>query len=169
MFELITLLMRPFSMFFDFDFTNWQDFLPLVSLIVGIGGACLLARTPQKKATPALIILMSLLSLWPLLPDLGLFCLAREIQRLSGHWPQVMVDDPKNWFGHATPLYDGLFHVVAYLEAFSGAWMIVFWTLFFAAKPKLAANWRRIFVGLTLISILVCLLDPGNLAAWWLD
>lgn len=137
--------------------------------MVGIGGACWQTRTPQKKATPALIALMSLLSLWPLLPTLGLFLLARELQSVSGNWPQVMVDDPKNWFGHTTPLYDSLFHIVDYLEAFSGAWMLVFIAIFFAAKPKLTVVWRRIFVGLMMISVLVFLFDPGNLTAWWLD
>ena len=80
-----------------------------------------------------------------------------------------MVDDPKNWFGQATPLYDTLLPVVDYLEAFSGAWMIVFLAIFFAAKPKFNVIWRRIFIGLTIISVLVFLLDLGNLYAWWLD
>ncbi len=101
LFSLVLLLFRPLLIFLSFDFTDWQDFLPLVSLIVGIGGACLLFHSPQKKATPGLIALMSLLSLWPILPNLGLLFLARELQHLSGHWPQVMADDPKNWFGHA--------------------------------------------------------------------
>lgn len=169
MFALILLLFRPFLMFFGFDFTDWQDFLPLVSLIGGIGGACWLTRTPQKRATPGLIALMSLLSLWPILPNLGLFFLARELQHISGEWPQVMADDPKNWFGQASPLYDALFHIVDYLDAFSGAWMIIFIAIFFAAKPKFSVGWRRVFIGLTIISVLVFLFDPGNLTEWWLD
>ena len=80
-----------------------------------------------------------------------------------------MVDDPENWLGHASPLYDKLFHVVAYLEAFSGAWMIIFGAIFFAAKPKFSVIWRRIFVGLTVISTLIFLFDPGDLYVWWLD
>ena len=169
MFALILFLFRPFLIFLNFDFTDWQDFLPMVSLIVGIGGACWLFHSPQKKATPALIVLMSLMSLWPLLPNLGLFFLARELQSISGHWPQVMSDDPKNWFGHATPLYDSLFRVVDYLDAFSGAWMIIFVAIFFAAKPKFSVSWRRVFIGLTIVSVLVFLFDSGNLYEWWLD
>ena len=169
MFALILLLYRPFSMFFDFDFADWQDYLAPLSLIIGIGGAMLLTRTRNEKATPALIALMSLLSLWPILPNLGLLWLALELRKISGAWPQVMVDDPKNWVGHATPLYDGLFHVVAYLEAFSGAWMIVFWTIFFAAKAKFSVAWRRVFIGLTMLWFLIFMGDPGNLYAWWLD
>ena len=111
---------------------------------------------------------MTFLSLWPLLPHLGLFFLARELQHFSGHWPQVMVDDP-DWDGRASPLYNALSHLVNYLEAFSGAWMIVFWTIFFAAKPKFTTTQRRFFVGLTVISLVVFLFDPGNLYAWWLD
>ena len=80
-----------------------------------------------------------------------------------------MVDDPKNWFGHASPLYDTLYNIVDYLEAFSGAWMLAFWTIFFAAKPKFTIAQRRLFVGLTAISLVVFLFDPGNLYAWWLD
>ena len=169
MFELISLLFRPFSIFFDFDFTDWQDFLPLASLVIGIGGACWLYHSTRKRATPGLIALMSLLSLWPLLPNLGLFFLAREVQHLGGTWPQVMVDDPKNWYDDASPLYQHLFHIVAYLEAFSGAWMIVFVAVFFAAKPKFTVGWRRFFTAFTIISVLIFLFDPGNLYAWWLD
>ncbi len=166
---LIFLLFRPFSIFFAFDFADWQDFLPLASLVIGIGGACWLYRSPQKRATPGLIALMSLLSLWPLLPNLGLLLLALELQKTSGAWPQVMADDPKNWIGHATPLYDALFHLVAYLEAFSGAWMIIFVAIFFAAKPKFTVAQQRAFIGLNVISALIFLFDPGNLYAWWLD
>ncbi len=169
MFAFIFLLLRPFSMFFDFDFADWQDYLAPLGLIVGISGAALLTRTTQKKATMGLIVLMLLLSLWPILPNLGLLLLALELQKISGSWPQVMVDDPKNWVGHATPLYDALFHVVAYLEAFSGAWMIIFVAVFFAAKPKFSVCWRRVFIGSTVISVLIFLSDPGNLFAWWLD
>ncbi len=169
MFELFLLLLRPFSVFSGFDFTNWQDFLPLVSLAVGVCGAAMLVRARDKRATSGLVALMLFLSLWPLLPNLGLLFLAREVQHLAGSWPQVMVDDPKNWYGHASPFYDGLFHVIVYLEAFSGAWMIAFVAIFFAAKPKFTVVWRRVFVGLTLSSLLVFLIDPGNLFAWWLD
>ena len=167
--ELLFLLLRPFSLFFGFNFADWQDFLPLASLIVGLAGAAMLAPKRDKRAMPALVALMVLLSLWPLLPNCGLLFLARELQTMTGAWPQVMADDPKNWLGHATPRYDALFHVVAYLEAFSGAWMLIFPAIFLAAKPKITVGWRRVFLALFVASLVVFVIDPGNLYAWWLD
>ena len=80
-----------------------------------------------------------------------------------------MVDDPKNWYGQATPLYDALFDVVDCLGSFSLVWFILFLTIFFAAKPKFSVACRRIFIGLTILCILVFFCDPGSLFGWWLD
>jgi hypothetical protein len=80
-----------------------------------------------------------------------------------------MVDDPKNLYGHISPRFDRLFHVVNYLEAFSGAWLAVFLLLSFAVKARLSTNQRRLCLGLMCLSLFVALLDPGNLYAWWLD
>lgn len=166
---LYFLAFRVFSIFFGFDFTDAIDYAPLLCLIIGVAGAVCLSRTRHQSATFGLVALMCLLSLWPVLPNFSLFLMARELQSVTGAWPQVMVDDPKNWLGHATPGFDAWFSVTAYLEAFSGAWMIVFWSIFFAAKEKFTVAQRRLFIGLTVIATLFFLFDPGDLYAWWLD
>ena len=99
---------------------------------------------------------------WPLF-------LARENQRVQAAWPQPMVDSPESCLGHVSPYFDCLLHVVNYLEAFSGARMVIFLTLFFGAKIHLPLALRRWCVGLTLVSLAIVVIDLGNLYAWWLD
>lgn len=167
--EVIELPFRLFLVFTGFTFTDLQDFAPLFSLVIGLMGAGIIWNSPPKKASLALIFLMCLLSLWPILPNIGLYFMAHQIQSIQGTWPQVMVDDPKNWYGHATPQFDVLFNLVGYLEAFSGAWMVVFFTLLYGARSRFTSVQWRLFVGLVIIMILIFLLDPGHLYAWWLD
>jgi hypothetical protein len=168
-FALYFLIFRVAAIFTGFTFTDVEDFGPILSLLIGLLGAVLIHRAPHKRTSLPYISLMLLLSAWPLLPNFGLFFMARELQSVSGTWPQVMIDDPKNWYGHATPEFDALFHLINYLEAFSGAWMIVFVALFFAAKARLSSAQRRLLLGLTFISFVLALCDPGHLYAWWLD
>lgn len=169
LFLLLWLVGRVFSIFLNFTFTDLEDFMPLFTLIIGIILAFRLNASPQKPASAALIASMLLLSLWPILPNSSLFFMARELQSVHGAWPQVMADDPKLWLGAVSPHYDALFHLTGYLEAFAGAWMVLFLTLFFALKPRFLPVWRRVFIGLCGFSLLVFLFDPGALFAWWLD
>ena len=169
MFELILLWFRVISIFTGFTFTDIEDFGPLLSLIIGLIAVALVCCKTQEKASYGLIALMVLLSLWPLLPNLGLYFLAREVQARFGSWPQVMIDDPKNLYGHVSPHYNALFHLVDYLEAFSGAWMVIFLSLFFGAKSCFSRTQQRLFLGLMLASVFLVLIDPGNLYAWWMD
>ncbi len=169
LFALIFLPFRFLSIFTGFTFTDAEDFGPLLTLVVGLIGVVLIGRSRQDKASLPLILLLLLLSLWPLLPNFGLFFMARELQSVHGSWPQVMVDDPKNKYGHVSPLFDALFHLVNYLEAFSGAWMVVFLAFFFAVKSRLSSKQRRLCLGLMFISLFLVLADLGNLYAWWLD
>ena len=169
MFELILLPLRALLIFTSFTFTDAIDYAPLLSLIVSFVGIVLIRRSSQSRASFPLLILLITLSLWPLLPNFGLFFLARELQSVQGSWPQVMVDDPKNWYGHVSPRFDALFHLVNYLEAFSGAWMVVFLALFFSVKPRLSSKQRWLCLGLMFASLFLVLADPGNLYAWWLD
>ncbi len=168
-FSLMFLPFRVLNIFFGFTFTDVEDFTPLLTLFGGVVCATLISRFPQNKVSKQLVLSMILLSFWPILPNIGLYFMARELQSVHGSWPQVMVDDPKNWFGHVSPRFDSLFHLVNYLEAFSGAWMVVFLALFFAAKSQFSTNQRRLFIGLTVFSLFVFFLDPGNLYAWWMD
>lgn len=169
MFGLLFLPFRFLSIFTGFTFTDAEDFAPLLALVVGLVGVVLIRRSAQGKASFPLLSLLLLLSLWPLLPNFGLFFMARELQAVDGSWPQVMLDDPKNLYGHVSPLFDSLFHLVNYLEAFSGAWMVVFWALFFAVKSRLSSKQCRFCLGLMFISLFLVLADLGNLYAWWLD
>lgn len=163
-------LMWVFLILGGFTFTDWQDFAPLLSLLVGIVGALIIAGSPSKKASPALVGLMSLLSLWPVVPQLGLFLLAREFQRVHhGAWPQVMIDDPKDRLGHTSAHYDGLFHAVNYLHAFAGAYLLLFFVLFALLRPRFSRRCMGLFIALCVDSMLIFLFDPGHLIAWWLD
>lgn len=168
-FALIFLPFRVMLVFIGFTFTDVADFGPLLTLFIGLSGVALIRRSPQKRVSLPLIALMFLLSLWPILPNLGLFFMARELQAAQGSWPQVMVNDPKNCLGHVSLRFDALFHLVNYLEAFLGAWMVIFLSLFFAAKAHFSLTQRRWYMSLTLLSLFLVLLDPGHLYPWWLD
>jgi hypothetical protein len=161
--------MRVFDIFDAFTFTDLQDFMPLVSLIVGLMSAGIIYNSPKKKASLTLIILMCLLACWPILPNVGLYFMAHQFQLHFGSWPQSMVDDPKNYYGQVSSLFDSLSHLVVYLNAFSGAWMVTFFALYFAAKSQLTLMQRKIIIGLMMIILVISILDPGHLYAWWLD
>lgn len=166
---LVFLPFRFVSIFTGFTFTDAEDFAPFLTLLSGLLGVVLIRRSRQDKASFPLNCLLILLSLWPILPNFGLFLMARELQAVQGSWPQVMVDDPKNKLGNLSPRFDALFHVVNYLEAFSGAWMVVFVALFFAVNSRLSSTQRRFCIGPMTVSLFLVLIDPGNLYEWWLD
>lgn len=168
-FIFIILLLRATKVFTGFTFTDAEDFTPLLTLFIGLICVASIGLSAQKKASFPLIASMLLLSLGPILPNIGLYFLAREHQAICGNWPQVMIDDPKNALGHVSPQFDSLFHLVNYLEAFSGAWMVIFVALFFVAKPQFSTKQRRLFISLTVFSLFLVVLDPGNLYAWWMD
>ena len=160
---------RVIQIFAGFDFTDAVDFGPVITLFIGLLGVCCIYYSPKKKASLPLILPLVLLSLWPLLPNFGLLFMAREFQSVQGAWPQVMVDDPKNLYGGISPQFDALFHLTNYLEAFSGAWMVIFFTLFFAIQSRLSLMQKRVIITLSCFSALTVLFDPGNLYAWWMD
>ena len=165
---LMFLLFRVMQIFTGFTFTDAEDFAPLLTLL--IGGICvfLIHRSKREKVSAMLFAALLLLSLWAILPNLGLFFMARELQSVSGNWPQVMVDDPKNRYG-LSPQFDALFHLTNYLHAFSGAWMIIFFALFFTIQARLSLLQKRAVIALFGASMLIVIFDPGNLYAWWLD
>lgn len=163
------LLIRVLDTFDAFTFTDLQDFMPLLSLVVGLMGAGIIYCSPKKKASSLLIILICLLALWPILPNIGLYYMAHQFQLHVGSWPQVMVDDPKNQYGHISSSFDSLSHLVVYLNAFSGAWMVTFFALYFASKSRFTPMQRRIIIGLMVFMIAISVLDPGGLYAWWMD
>lgn len=168
LFLLIYIVLRIFMIFFGFTFTDIEDYTPLLSLVIGIILTLLICRR-REKASAGLTLSLYLLSLWPVLPSVSLFFMARQLQHVFGAWPQIIVDDPKSWYGHVTPLYDALFHLTHYLEAFSGAWMILFFALYFGAKSRLDPLQRKIIMGLMIVMLIVYVMDPGHLGAWWLD
>lgn len=162
---------RIFSIVDRFTFTDVEDFLPLFSLFLGLIGVRFIHRSAknQDKVSRPLMLLLLVLTLWPILPNFGLFFLAREFQSVNGHWPQVMMDDPRNWYGHVSPRFDKLSHTIGYLEAFSGAWLLIFMALFVVVRGRLSARQRRLCIGLLCFTVFLCLADPGNLHARWLD
>ena len=160
---------RIFQVFGGFDFTDPEDFAPLLTLGIGLICAASIVRFSPKKASVPLICSLLILTLWPILPNFGLYFMARELQSVRGTWPQVMIDDPKNAYGYISSQYDALYHVVNYLEAFSGAWMIIFVALYFATKSRLSRAQQRLCLGSMAFTLLLFLIDFGNLYAWWLD
>jgi hypothetical protein len=98
-----------------------------------------------------------------------MFFLAREFQSVYGSWPQVFVDTPWDRLGNVSPKYDALFRIATYLEAFSGAWMVIFSLLFFTVRSRLSVLQGWICLSLMFISLFLVLIDPGNLYEWWMD
>ena len=166
---LWTLLFRFVSIFGGFTFTDAMDFAPLLTLVLGLVGVVWICRSLRAKLSLPLFAALLFLSLWPLLPNFGLLFMARELQSVRGSWPQVMVDDPKGLCGHVSARFDSLFHLVNYLDAFSGALMVVFLALFFAVRSRLSSVQRWLCLSSMFICLLVVCVDPGNLYAWWLD
>jgi hypothetical protein len=166
---LLFLPLRVISIFTGFTFTDNEDFAPLLTLVIGLLCVELIRTYQQEKASLPLGLLMLLLSLWPILPNIGLFFLAREFQSVNGYWPQPLVNTIYQSPEPISPQFDRLYSLVHYLEAFSGAWMIIFLALFFTIKSKFSLLQQRMFIGLNLTSLTVLLFDPGNLYAWWLD
>lgn len=160
---------RVLEIFTGFTFADVEDFAPLLSLIIGLVAAFALYRTRNEKASYAILAVMLLLSLWPVLPNISLYFMAREFQAVHGSWPQVMVDDPKNWLSAVSPRFDRLFSLTSYLEAFSGAWMVIFFVLYPILKSRFSLVQRRVLCSIVLAGLFILLADPGSLYAWWLD
>lgn len=168
-FSLLYALFWVFSIFEGFTFTDWFDFAPAVTLAVGTLTASWLGRYRDKQASPALVALLLLLAFWPLAPVVGLYFLAREVVAVQGQWPRVMIDDPKNLLGHTSALYDTLFSLVPYLEAFAGVWLVVFLVLMWRCKPRFSPQvWGLGWVVMGL-SYVVYAVDWWGLYAWWWD
>jgi len=164
----LMLLLRVVEIFTGFTFTDLEDFVPLVTLLIGVVGAALLSRSRKKPATKSTMALMSTMTLWPILPTVGLYFLARTFQSVNGNWPQVMVDDPKSQLG-SSPQFDDLFYLIPYLEALSGAWMISFLVLAAVLWDRFSRLQRRLLTGLTLFFLAAAIIDFGGLNAWWMD
>lgn len=160
---------RRLCIFNNFTFTDAEDFGPLLLLVIGGILALLVGRFPRERTIPSVFVLLVALSVSPLLPNICLYLMAHEFQAVHGSWPQVMVDDPKHFYGHLSPRFDRLAQAVAYLEAYSGAATVVFAALFFAVRPYLSYMQRRWLLCLAALAVLVVVLDPGNLYAWFLD
>lgn len=167
-FILIDILCRFLSIFTAFTFTNFEDFLPLLSLILGIVVTIRLRRSAEAGTSPHLPILMVALIGGVFLPNVGLYFLAREFQAVYGSWPQVMIDDPRG-IGDISVGYAGLRQVIPYLHAFSGAWLANALMLFAVARSRLSATQRRSLAAFAIVWLLVCAIAPGNLYAWWID
>lgn len=170
--DLLYLLFLPFHIlliFIGFTFTDAADFGPIATLLIGVLGALLIRRSPQRAASRPLHLLMILLSSWPILLLIGLFFLAREFQSVTGAWPQVMANDPKLLVGNISPLFDALYDMVEYLEALSGAWMIVFSTLFLCLHSRFSKAQQYLYISLVAGSVLAACFGFGDLYAWWLD
>lgn len=86
---------RLLHVFFGFTFTDTEDFMPLLSLVLGLGAAVSISFFSKGTTSKVLMACMGMLCMWPLLPHVGLYLMARELQHVGVRWPQVMVDDPK--------------------------------------------------------------------------
>lgn len=176
---LFLLPLRVYRIFAGFTFTDVEDFLPLLSLLIGLSGIASIYRsslairhnasTKENPVSRPLYLLLLLLSLWPVLPTYGAFFLALELQSVQGHWPQVMVDDPKGWYESLSPRFDALFDLMGYLEAFSGAWMILFFVLLSVVRRRLTRVQFHLCLAFLGASLLLFVIDPGNFYTWWMD
>lgn len=168
---IMLLPLRMVDVFTGFTFTDWEDFAPMLTVLVGLltAGYLCFHRARQKPISWPLLTSMIVLSCAPLLPNIAIFFMAREFQVTQGAWPQVMVNDPKGFLGHISPRFDHLNNLEAYLEAFSGAWMLVYVCLLVAVKSRLSPVQQRLLIGVMCAALVLCAFDPGHLYAWWMD
>ena len=153
----------------EFTFTDAVDFAPIGSLCLLVGWFIALALHPEWRVPKGLLLaLMGALALWPLWEYIGLYPLALQAQKMVGHWPQLMVDDPKGLLKHAAS-YDYWYRFCAYCMAFGGVAMICFLVGMFALKPRLSSFLRTGLWLLCFAGLVVSFFDPGGLIAWWLD
>ena len=164
---IIAFILLPFrvlSIFTGFTFTDIEDYGPLLTLVVGIVALATMRRQNQKSATLPLMLVMVLLAFGPLLPNLGIYFLATEFQSIYGSWPEPMVDD-----SHRSGNISVLYSPVSYLEAFSGAWMVLFVAYCCTLNNRFSERQSKLILGTMFLSLFVVLLDPGKLYTWWLD
>lgn len=159
----------PAYLFFAFTFTDLIDFLPLFSLLIGMGGIGLVRCNKQTTLSPPLIALLFVLSLWPLLPHLGMLLLAQEFSYVQGYWPQVFIDDPHNAVGYVSPRYDAYHSSVVYLQAFAGAWMLVHPAFLIALRKRMSRKLLAVNLFVLFLALLFMVIDPGHVYAWWVD
>lgn len=169
MYCALLLALRALTIFDGFTFTDVVDFTPVSTLFIGLTAAYALKRAPVKPASSALQTTMKLLALGPLLPHLALWGMASQFRSHAGIWPQAMVNDPMNLRGHISPFFDGLSELVTYLEAISGAWLVIFLVLHFSTRERIGSTQRRLQCGLAMGSLVLLAMDPGDLYRWWLD
>lgn len=167
-FQPIFWLCWIFEIFDGFTFTDWYDFVPLACLLIGLVSTAVITHLDRCPASFWLKGFLGALALWPLYPSIALFMLAQQVVKSDGHWPQVMIDDPKNLVG-LSPTYDFWFHATFYFEAVAGAALVSFAALFLTNQDRLSYNWRQTILCICGVSMLFSIADPGHLIEWWMD
>lgn len=161
-------LLNPFA---AFTFTDAIDFVP-GGMIVGTLAALALRHWrrpyPPAWARLAIILLFSFAVLTPLFLYVPLHQMAEQAALLIGHWPQVMVNDPK-LMGENDAVYQNLRNRCGYAFAFVG-WGL--WTqiaLFLHLRHSLSSRQTRAFFIFSALAWLLFFFEPGHLFAWWMD
>jgi|GEM_PF-4451484 len=159
----------PAYLFFAFTFTDLIDFFPLTSLVIGMSGIWQIRRNDQTSLSWPLIALLFTLSLWPLLPHIGMTLLAQEFSHVQGYWPEVFVDDPHNAVGDVSPRYDSYHSSVVYLQAFAGAWMLVHPAFLIMLRRRISPKLLAASLSVLFLALIFMVIDPGHVYAWWVD
>jgi hypothetical protein len=153
------------QIFFGFTFTDWYDYFPLLLLLFGVPWILSRWHRADELNTPPLWKPLVFLSFVPLLPTMALTRLAAYATQMLGHWPAVMVDDPK-WLGGKNLGFDHWAILVAYADAYAGVGVCFFAALLLTEWRKLKP-WVRVALCAGFAAALAC--DPGNVNAWWLN
>ena len=157
--------------FMGFTFTDAIDFGPAAVIaiaLVGLAARHALRPHPEAWLRFARRAAYVLTVLPPAIYLGTLYLLAWYGSRAIGHFPQPMIDDPKNIAGHNAP-YQTMYHVVDYTEAFVGALVWVWAALLLHLRRRLTGVQWAILVAVFLLSWTVFMIEPGRRFEWWLD
>lgn len=157
--------------FRDFTFTDPPDFF-FAGLIV-LTLAALAVRHCRRPYPASWVRFASaaafvLAVLAPLIPLVVLYLLSYRAGALIGHWPRLLVDDPK-YIGTDDPAYQSLSRAFVYASAFAG-WGLFTWSaLFLHLRRSLPATRLRWLTGVFLVAWIMFVCEPGGRYVWWLD
>lgn len=165
-FVLLWIFIAPFT---GFTFTDAVDFGPVVVLVASFAALALrhwCKPHSLRWIATARISAFLFAALPPFLCYGALYMLALRAQVAIGHWPCLMIDDPKYIAVHNVA-YQQMRHVVAYAEAFAGTFVWIWVALVVHLRRRLT---RMQWVALILLFYASWLLYvSSDLFAWWLD
>ncbi len=161
-------LIAPFT---NFTFTDAPDFIFAGLINVSI---TLVVWRHVKKPYPERWIKFASASafvfaiLAPLIPLIALYALSFRAEALIGHWPHVMINDPK-WIGKDDAIWGLLLHVNCKAEAFAGWGLFTWAALMLHLRRSLTTKQLIWHVVIFVAAWMIFLYEPGGRFWWWMD